>query len=61
MVAGAWNDGFLWDSFYRYRAAVKAGSLEALLDKRQRVVNLKNRTDERTEAMMVADALDLPG
>jgi len=52
--------GLSRDTFYRYKAAVEEGGVTALLDKDRRHPNLKNRTDERTEAAVVAYALEQP-
>lgn len=52
--------GLSRDTFYRYQAAAKDGGVEALLDKDRRQPNVKNRTDERTEAAVVAHAIDYP-
>ena len=52
--------GLSRDTFYRYQSAVKEGGIEALFEKDKRRPNLKNRTDERTEAAVVAQALDFP-
>lgn len=52
--------GFSRDTFYRYKDAVDTGGIEALLDQSRRKPNLKNRTDERTEAAVVAMALENP-
>ena len=52
--------GFSRDTFYRYRAALQTGGVEALIDKSRRKPNRKNRTDEATEAAVVAFALDFP-
>jgi transposase InsO family protein len=52
--------GLSRDTFYRYQAAVEAGGVEALVDKSRRKPNPKNRTDENTEAAVVAIALDFP-
>lgn len=46
--------------FYRYQEAVEAGGIEALIDKNRRKPNPKNRTDEATEAAMVAFAVKFP-
>lgn len=48
------------DTFYRYKEAVEQGGVEALLDKSRRKPNLKNRTDEATEAAVLKHALDFP-
>ena len=52
--------GFSRDTFYRYQAAVDNGGVEALLDKNRRKPNLKNRTDEKTEAAVIDLAIDNP-
>ena len=44
--------GMSRDTFYRYKAAVEDGGVEALLEKTRRRPNLKNRTDEATEAAL---------
>ena len=46
--------GLSRDTFYRYKSAVEDGGVEALFEKDRRGPNLKNRTDERTEAAVVA-------
>ena len=51
--------GLSRDTFYRYKAAVEEGGVEALLEKDRRRPNLKNRTDQRTEAAVLAYALRL--
>lgn len=48
------------DTFYRYQEAVEAGGQEALREITRRKPNLKNRTDELTEAAVVAFATDFP-
>jgi transposase InsO family protein len=52
--------GLSRDTFYRYRAAHDSGGVEALIDKSRRKPNHKNRTDETTEAAVVAFATDFP-
>ena len=52
--------GLSRDTFYRYKAAVESGGVEALLEKDRRRPNLKNRTDERTEPAVLAYALEQP-
>lgn len=52
--------GFSRDTFYRYKDAVETGGVESLLDMNSRVPNRKNRVDERTEAAVVAMAIDNP-
>jgi len=52
--------GFSRDTFYRYKSAVEDGGINALLDKSRRQPNLKNRTDEITEAAVLQHAIDFP-
>jgi len=52
--------GFSRDTFYRYRDAIDAGGIEALIDKNRRRPNPKNRIDEVSEAAVVAFAVDFP-
>ena len=52
--------GFSRDTFYRYKDAVDVGGIEALIDKNRRKPNPRNRTDEATEAAVVAFATDFP-
>ena len=52
--------GLSRDTFYRYKAAVDNGGLEALVDKNRRKPNLKNRVDEATESAVVAYAVEQP-
>ena len=52
--------GYSRDTFYRYQAAVEAGGVGALIEGSRRKANPKNRTDEATEAAVVAFALDFP-
>jgi len=52
--------GFSRDTFYRYRAAVEAGGVEALIDENRRKPNIKNRVEEATEAAIKAFALEQP-
>jgi hypothetical protein len=52
--------GLSRDTSYRYQAAVEAGGVEALVEKGQRKPNQKNRTDDSTEAAVVAFAVDFP-
>ena len=48
------------DTIYRYKSAVDEGGVEGLLEKDWRRPNVKNRTDERTEAAILSHAIDLP-
>lgn len=52
--------GFSRDTFYRYKAAVDQGGVEALFEKSRRKPNLKNRVDEATELKVLATALEFP-
>ncbi|MGI9569291.1 MAG: IS481 family transposase [Desulfobulbia bacterium] len=52
--------GLFRDTFYRYKAAVENGGLEALVDKNRRKPNLKNRVDEATESAVIAHAVEQP-
>jgi len=52
--------GMSRDTFYRYKTAVEEGGVEALLEKTRRKPNLKNRTDEATEAAVYQHAIDFP-
>ena len=52
--------GLSRDTFYRYKAAVETGGIEALFDKSRRQPNLKNRVDKATERAVLTHALDYP-
>jgi len=52
--------GLSRDTFYRYKAAVDDGGVDALIDRDRRQPNLKNRVDEQTEAAVVAYAIEEP-
>ena len=52
--------GLSRDTFYRYKAAVESGGVDALIDKNRRKPNLKNRVEEATEAAVVAYATEQP-
>ena len=52
--------GLSRDTFYRYKAAVDEGGVDALISKDRRQPNLKNRVDERTEAAVVEYAIEEP-
>lgn len=52
--------GFSRDTFYRYKSAVDEGGVESLFDKSRRQPNLKNRTDDATEAAVLRAAIDFP-
>ena len=52
--------GLSRDTFYRYKSAVDEGGVEGLLEKDRRRPNVKNRTDERTEAAVITHAIDYP-
>lgn len=48
------------DTFYRYQEAMVSGGVEALHEKSRRAPNIRNRTDEATEAAVVQMAVDQP-
>ena len=52
--------GLSRDTFYRYKAAVDDGGVDALFDKNRRKSNNKNRVDEQTEAAAAAYAVEQP-
>jgi molybdenum-dependent DNA-binding transcriptional regulator ModE len=52
--------GLSRDTFYRYKAAVDEGGVDALISKDRRQPNLKNRVDEQTEAAVVEYAIEEP-
>jgi transposase InsO family protein len=52
--------GLSRDTFYRYKAAVDEGGVDALISKNRRQPNLKNRVDEQTEFAVVAYATEEP-
>jgi len=52
--------GLSRDTFYRYKAAVDEGGVDALISKDRRKPNFKNRVDERTEAAVIEYAIEEP-
>jgi len=52
--------GLSRDTFYRYKAAVEEGGVEALIDKSRRKPNLKNRVDPTIEEAVKVFAIDFP-
>ena len=52
--------GLSRDTFYRYKAAVDEGGVDALISRDRRRPNLKNRVDEHTESAVVAYAIEEP-
>ena len=52
--------GLSRDTFYRYKSAVEEGGMESLMDRSRRRPNPKNRTDEATEAAVMAHAVNDP-
>lgn len=52
--------GLSRDTFYRYKAAVDEGGVDALINKDRRQPNLKNRVDEQTKAAVVEYAIEEP-
>jgi molybdenum-dependent DNA-binding transcriptional regulator ModE len=47
-------------TFYRYQKAIEQGGINAIVDQNRRKPNIKNRTDETTEAAVVAYAVEQP-
>jgi len=52
--------GFSRDTFYRYKSAVEAGGVEALIEANRRKPNPKNRVDQATEDAVLAFSLEQP-
>lgn len=52
--------GLSRDTFYRYKAAVESGGVEALFDQTRRKPNLKNRVDESIELSVREYAIEYP-
>ena len=52
--------GLSRDTFYRYKAAVDEGGVEALFDKSRRQPNHKNRVESAIEAAVVSYAVEYP-
>jgi len=52
--------GLSRDTFYRYKAAVEGGGVEALFDKTRRKPNMKNRVERQVEDAVVAYAIEQP-
>jgi transposase InsO family protein len=52
--------GLSRDTFYRYKAAVDDGGVEALFDKTRRKPNIKNRVEAHIEDAVVAYAIEQP-
>lgn len=52
--------GLSRDTFYRYKAAVEDGGVDALIDKNRRKPNLKNRVDQAIENAVVSYATEQP-
>lgn len=52
--------GLSRDTFYRYKAAVDEGGVEALFDKTRRVPNHKNRVEDAVEEAVVRYAIEYP-
>lgn len=48
------------DTFYRYKAAVEEGGVEALFERTRRKPNLANRIDPATEEAVIKFATDFP-
>lgn len=52
--------GFSRDTFYRYKAAVDEGGVDALLEKTRKKPNLRNRVDPAVEEAVLKHALEEP-
>lgn len=52
--------GYSRDTFYRYKAAVDEGGVEALLERTRRKPNMANRVDDMTEQAVLKSATDFP-
>ena len=52
--------GYSRDTFYRYKAAVDEGGVEALFERTRRKPNRANRVDEAIEQAVIASATDFP-
>lgn len=52
--------GFSRDTFYRYKSAVEAGGVEALIEANRKKPNPKNRVDQATEDAVLAFSLKQP-
>ena len=52
--------GLSRDTFYRYKAAVDEGGVDALFDKTRRKPNIKNRVEPQVEDAVVAYAIKQP-
>ncbi|MGG2143184.1 IS481 family transposase [Symbiopectobacterium sp. RP] len=48
------------DTFYRYQELAAEGAIDALVNQKRRVPNLKNRADEATERAVVDYAIEFP-
>ena len=48
------------DTFYRDKAAVDEGGVDALFERTRRKPNLANRVDQATEEAVIQSALDFP-
>jgi len=52
--------GLSRDTFYRYKAAMESGGVEALFDRTRRKPNLKNRVNEVIEEAVITYATEKP-
>ncbi len=52
--------GYSRDTFYRYKAAVDEGGVEALFERTRRKPNLANSVDLATEEAVIKFATDFP-
>lgn len=52
--------GLSRDTFYRYKAAVEEGGVDALFDQNRRKPNLKNRVEDKVEEAVLEYAIEYP-
>ncbi len=52
--------GLSRDTFYRYKAAVEEGGVEALVEQTRRKPNMKNRVESQVEQAVIGYATDYP-
>lgn len=52
--------GYSRDTFYRHKAAVEDGGVEALFERTRRKPNLANRVDQPREDAVIKSATDFP-
>ncbi len=52
--------GMSRDTFYRYQQSVEQDGVEALINQKRKIPNLKNRVDEKIEQSVINFALESP-